>query len=484
MIRKALLLSMFQRYVAFGISFVSSMILARLLSPSEVGIYTLAAAVVAVATMLRDFGVGDYIIQEQNLTRDKQRAAFTVTLGMAWFIALIMFALAAPLSVQYHEPGLAAVLYVLACNFVLLPFGSVTFAVLTKTMAFGTIFVVQTTTALVHAAVSISLAYGGLSYMSLAWASLCGVGTTIILLAALRPKETLLWPTLSGLRGVARFGGLLTFAHLLSQALRRAPEFLIGSQLGFHSLGLYSRGSGLIDSFNELFTAAINRVAGPMFAAKSREESVLRNAYLNAASMYSIVAVPFFVSLTLFAAPVIHALFGPKWLSATLVAQIFAIGAAIASPYILAGPLLTGTGNASELVRMALIRTPIVLLGVGAGVSYGLEGAAVGLLVAGTISMYFFHASIRKSIGVRWGDIATIYRKSIFLGVICAASASPAFMIYGNNSVSAIICLLAASLTTLIVWALLLRRVHPPLAREIGSAIARAVSYLRKHRAI
>lgn len=473
MVRKALFLSMIQRYVAFGISFVSSMVLARLLSPGEVGIYTLAAAVVAVATMLRDFGVGDYIIQEQNLTRDKQRAAFTVTLGMAWFIALVLAVLARPLSIQYHEAGLAAVLYVLACNFLLLPFGSVTFAILTKNMAFGTIFVVQTTSVLLHAAVSISLAYRGLSYMSLAWASLIGTVTTIVMLALLRPAETLLWPKFSGLHGVARFGGLLTFAHLINQAVKRAPDFLIGGQLGFHSLGLFSRGAGLIDSFNDLFTAAISRVAGPMFASKERDTGVLRHAFIYAASMYSVVAVPFFLFLAILSKPLIHALFGPTWLSAVTVAQILAVGAAISSPYMLSGPFLTGTGQPGLVVRVTLVRAPLAIGGLVAGMSFGLESAATGLLIGGVANLYFYHNILWRAAKLRWLEVARVYRSSFSLGLVSAAVASPALFLYDGSTLGALLSLAAGATLAATCWGFMLPHLHPALAAEIRSALKR-----------
>ena len=67
-IRTAALLSMGQRYTAFLIGLVYAVVMARLMTPYETGIFSLAAGVIGIAHMLRDFSVGDYIVQEKALT--------------------------------------------------------------------------------------------------------------------------------------------------------------------------------------------------------------------------------------------------------------------------------------------------------------------------------------------------------------------------------------------------------------------------------
>jgi O-antigen/teichoic acid export membrane protein len=72
-VRRSLALSFAQRYVATVITFIATLILARLLSPAQIGIFSLCAAFVAIASVVRDFGVSEYLIQERNLDTQKIR---------------------------------------------------------------------------------------------------------------------------------------------------------------------------------------------------------------------------------------------------------------------------------------------------------------------------------------------------------------------------------------------------------------------------
>jgi O-antigen/teichoic acid export membrane protein len=89
-VRKSILFSLGQNYASFALQFAVSIILARLLNPSEIGLYSIAAVLIGFASSMRDFGISSYIIQERDLTPDKIRAAFTLTLFTAWTLALVI----------------------------------------------------------------------------------------------------------------------------------------------------------------------------------------------------------------------------------------------------------------------------------------------------------------------------------------------------------------------------------------------------------
>ena len=116
-VRKSLALSFASKYSDLVITTVTVLVLARLLTPEEIGIYSVGAAVVAMAHVVRDFGVGNYLIQEKELTQDRIRTAFAVTLIIGWTMAAVLFAASGPVSRLYAEPGLAHVMKVLSLTF-------------------------------------------------------------------------------------------------------------------------------------------------------------------------------------------------------------------------------------------------------------------------------------------------------------------------------------------------------------------------------
>ncbi len=114
--RKALFYSFTTRYFAIGLQFFATIILARLLTPAEIGIYSVGAAVVMIAQTLRDFGTSSYVIQEQELSPGRLGTAFSLTVIVAWTIAACLWLGAAELAVFYREEGVRSVMRVMAIN--------------------------------------------------------------------------------------------------------------------------------------------------------------------------------------------------------------------------------------------------------------------------------------------------------------------------------------------------------------------------------
>ena len=117
--RHSLLFSFAEKYTVLLLGIVATMMLSRLLTPAEVGVYSLGAVLVALAQVVRDFGVGQYLIQEKQLDMVKLRAALATSLLVAWLLALLVLAASGPLASFYQEPRLRLVLQLLSINFVL-----------------------------------------------------------------------------------------------------------------------------------------------------------------------------------------------------------------------------------------------------------------------------------------------------------------------------------------------------------------------------
>jgi O-antigen/teichoic acid export membrane protein len=109
-----------------------------------------AATLIALAQAVRDFGVGQYIVQEKELNAERIRSAFTVTLIVAVILAAITASLCTVAADFYREPGVRNVMLVLALNFLLIPFGQITLGYLQREMKFGAIAQVKIGSTIVH----------------------------------------------------------------------------------------------------------------------------------------------------------------------------------------------------------------------------------------------------------------------------------------------------------------------------------------------
>src|SRR5579875_2947089 len=143
-VRRALSLSFTRSGITFAFNVATVTIVSRLLTPSEVGVFSVAVAFVALVQMLRDFGVSEFIGQ------------------------------------FYGNPGVAQVAKVLSLVFLLMPFGTTTQSYMRRDMQFGLLVRIQTAETATRSITTIALAYLGFSYMSMAWGSVAAMGVVVI----------------------------------------------------------------------------------------------------------------------------------------------------------------------------------------------------------------------------------------------------------------------------------------------------------------
>lgn len=418
-VRKAIFITLGQRYTAFLIQFLTSLILARLLSPTETGVFSLAAAVVAIGHMLRDFGVGEYIIQEKNLTLDKIRAAYALTITMSWTIALCLVLLAKPLAGAYEEPGVAKVLYILAINFMLLPIGSTAFAVLSKNLEFGKIFVVQLAANLIGATTTITCAFNGMSYLSPALGSIAGILTTVIGLIIVSPQNTLILPSFTRMRMVAKFGGILTAGRLIDQSSNRAPDFIVSAFLGFHDAGLLSKASSLLSAFSDFIGSAVLSVAAPALARSGKAANELKHDYYLAIPLLGLMQWLFFGFVMLFSDEIIRVLFGSQWLEAIPIMQIGAISGLVWVPFMLYSPILTALGEAKKQLFIQLIGAPALLAATLVGALFSLKVVVALSLLSLFVRLWAVHRILQKTINFSLVEVGIALK---ITAVICSLS--------------------------------------------------------------
>jgi O-antigen/teichoic acid export membrane protein len=262
-IRSSILFSFATKYLSLLLSLLATVVLSRLLTPSDTGVYSVAAVWAGIAQVFRDLGVSQYIIQEKQLTNDKIRAVYSVSFASSWTLALIILLSAAPAARFYHDPRLFDVLAVLAINFLLLPFGSVTMAYMSRELRFRQTSIVHLCSSVVSVSVSIGLALAGFGVMSLAWATPAGTLTTILLLAFYRPSSLPWLPGTRELRSVLSYVGFASWASITDEVGVAAPDIIIGKQLGMHSVGIYSKALGTVRIFHSTVSNILNPIILP-----------------------------------------------------------------------------------------------------------------------------------------------------------------------------------------------------------------------------
>jgi O-antigen/teichoic acid export membrane protein len=423
--RHSLLFSFLDRYATLAITLVLTAIVARLLTPAEVGVFAIGVGLIAMVEAFREFGVGAYLVQEREITPQKIRTAFTIMLLLSLLLAAALNLLAGPIARFYGEPGLQAVLHLATLSFLLVPFSNPIMALLRREMAFGRIACINVTGALANLVVVVTLAASGFGYLSLAWGALASGAAIMVTAISCRPQLWIFKPCLVGWRTVLSFGGYASATMLLNVFYEMLPQLTLGRILGFDAVGLYSRAMILCRLPDRLIMSALPPVLLPALSARVRLGGDLKEPYLRGLDYGLTVQWPVLACLALLADPVVRVFLGAQWAEVAPLVRIIALASLAMFPAFLTYPILVALGRVKDTLIASLVSLPPSFALMFAAAFLGLEAVAASLLLTAPFQVYVALRFIRRQVPFTWGELGAAVRKGMMV-TLCAAAAPAA----------------------------------------------------------
>lgn len=422
-LKKSLFFSFLNKYSILLITIVSGTIIARLLTPEEIGIFSVGASLIGVAHTLRDFGVSNYLIQVKEISDDKIKSAFTITLLMAWSIAGLLFMTKESVAEFYNQAGLIDLIQILSLNFLILPFTSISIALLKREMKFGKLYKITVIATLTHAITTTTLAWLGYGFYSLAWGGFANVFMTAILAQIVLPNHSNFRYSFKAIKPIISFGGQASISSLANEAGNYAPDLIIGKIMGFVSVGQYSRALGFVSLIEHTLTDAINPILLPYFSKELRENRDIKDIFLKITNYYLSVTLPLLGLIALLAYPMVRLLYGSQWDSAIPIAQILCLAMAFKCLNFLMGSVILSLGQANQVMRAQLIYQFLRISVILYGVMHSLLFIAASLVVIEFFGFFIFYSKIRNTnIGLFNITYLAIKNTLILLLVIIPAS--------------------------------------------------------------
>ena len=375
-IRQHLLLTLASSNAIMVINFATSLVLARLLTPTEIGVFSVAFVFAGLLRTMRELGIGAYIVQEAELTPTRLRSAFGVALVMSLLTGAAVALLAPVAGEFYREPGITKVLLVTAATFVLAPVGSTTVALLSRALRFREIALAETFAAVMQCISAIVFASLGLGYMSLAWSAVVGIVASVLAALYYRPGQTPWLPGFAEWRRVLAFCRFTSGSSLIGYANGAASDLVLGRMLTMESVAFFNRAQSLADLIGPILFKAISTISLPYFVKTHQAGQSLAELNQRGTLLLAIITVPIYAVLAILAQPLVLLLYGPAWTSSAPLLQILCVAAIIRTPVMLSGQVLTAMG---EVRRVFVLDGYALIAKIGLIIvtaPYGLEAVA------------------------------------------------------------------------------------------------------------
>ena len=480
--RKALAYSFLDRYAGLILAIVSSMILSRLLSPSEIGVFFVTMMQLSFVETIRDLGAGKYLVQVKELTTERIRAVWTVQLGLGTTLAIVILAASDTTASFYQEPRMKDIMLVLAANYVITPFGSLTYAWLMREMRFEALAGIRFGSTLVGSLTSIILAWLGYGPISLAFGSLATVVVNAGLATLYRPRSFPWLPGINGLRQVFSFGSTLTGISIVNTASQAMPELFLGRLQGMAETGLYSRSQGLAAMFQRLILDAATSVSMPYFSKQYREGQRLDAPFIQMMSLVTVLGWSFLGSQAILTYPVMRILYGAQWDDSVDLTRILCLSVSLMVPSMICSQPMVAVGAVRKAFRIHCINLVAQAAGAAIGAGLGLNALGWSLAAVSLLMSAIWLRSVQTVVPFAWADLHAAVAKSLL--VACATMAAPlAAMLYtGFRPDNIVIPVAIATPLGALGFLLAARANKHPIWHEVERVLAHAGAALAQRR--
>jgi O-antigen/teichoic acid export membrane protein len=478
-VRRNLIWAFFQEYSIFFISLLGTIIMARLLTKDEFGVYALSFMFVMILMQLRQFGMGTYIVQAREIEIGMARSALGVMYAFSWGLGAILVFTRHWIADFFHEPRIAQSLLILSISFFLAPLYQFGLALIERRMEFSRIYRISLLSHLATWFVGIGLASRGFGHLALPWGYAAYSIASMVLVWAFRPEGNIIVPALTGWGRVLSFGSFISGSALVNTVGGQVPEAALGRLHDTATVGLYNRGSSLITILRSLIVNATQRTINVALSEKKRQGLPLDQSYLTGLAISTGLGWSACLILAVVAKPVLILLYTEQFADTAPFLQFLCL-AQIPLFAVVAQAEMMSLFAKYRLLFMLEICTTLFIIGNFVFWSsidpvYG----AAGRIIDGLLYFAVIISILVPMLKIKLNDLLSVYGKSALLALM---STVPVFLVMHFLNwprTIALIGLIGMALLSLITWTAVLFGINHPLAKDARPVIIGALANWR-----
>lgn len=395
------------RLSAQALSLASTLVVVRILSPEDYGLFALCVAPSSFFIALAIVAPTSLTIQRRDHGAAQEAEIAGLLLASATLAFLFVLAVLALLARVYDEArvwplGIALALGVFwpSCLAALLQ------ARFERRLEFRLVSLIELAASIAGSAVTVGCAMAGAGVWSLIAGNCCSalLQCAALLRAGGVPVVRL---RLAGLlRAEWRYGSHVTLGTLATQVFDAVETLLVGRFLGTAGLGAWRTCRELVNVPLAKVMPIVNRVGFPAYARLGGDVAAIRHYALLSLRVLVALFLPVYWGLAAVAPHAVPAVLGRQWADAIPVAVLFGAFMPVKLlQYCLILPH-QGLGNAGLVNRAMLGIGGSAVAGLAIGAPFGLEAAASGMVVAGTLGVIAAADRARRPLGISWLDLA------------------------------------------------------------------------------
>lgn len=437
-----------ERTAAQGVSFIVSIVLARLLTPEDYGLIGLITVFISIATVFITNGFGTALIQKENTTQKDYSSVFYFSISMGITMFLILY-LAAPFIADfYKEPVLTNVVRVLGLSLIIAGINSVQQAYVSKTMQFKRFFYSTIIGTVTSAFIGILMAYKGFGVWALVAQNLSNqIMDTCILWFTVKWRPTLEF-SLTEMKKMFHYGWKLVFSSLLDTVYNNLYSLVIGKFYSAKDLGYYNRGRNIPNMVITNINGSIQSVLFPAFSNSQGDKEKLKSMVRRAIMTSTYLIMPAMMGLAAVSKPLTIILLTEKWLPSVPFMQFSCFILAFWPIHTANLQAINAVGRSDIFLKLEIIKKIMGFSLMVISIPFGIYAMMIGSCLSAIISS-FLNASPNKKL-LNYGYLEQI--KDILPAMLLYLAMGGMAMLWTLTSLGNITMLICQVITGIIAY--------------------------------
>ena len=413
--------SALENVTRLGVTFVVSIVLARLLSPEEYGLIGILTIFIAIFNAIVDSGFTNALIRKQDATDTDYSTVFYTNLVLSVVLAAVLFFCAKPISVFFERPELVSLTQVMSSVVIINALSIVQRVRTTKAIDFKTQTKITFISSIGSGVIGIAMAYMGYGVWALVGQQISNQLLTTLFFWFYNkwmPKFVFSW---ASFKGMWAFGSKLLASGLIDTAWKEVYQVVIGKCYSPATLGLYTRAKQFADLCSSNLTSVVQRVSYPVLSSIQDDRARLKGAYQRVIKTTMLPTFVLMLGVAACAEPMIQVLIGEQWLGCVPMLQIICTYGMLYPLHALNLNMLQVQGRSDLFLKLEIIKKIIaigpLLLGIFVDIYLMLAGSLVTSLIAYYLNAYYSGPFLNYSIKEQVKDILPSFGVAVAMAV-------------------------------------------------------------------
>jgi len=401
--------SFLNKFVTQGLQFVFSIILARLLSPADFGMFAMIAVFSNLGLLFSDFGFGHALIYKKHSSKIEFDSVFVINLLIGLLLTLLFFLIAQFIANFYDEPRLNNLSKAISILFFIQSFGLVSIIEIKKKIDFKRLAVIDSVSLLFSSIIAITFAIYGFGIWSLVIRSILNITIRTVIVfffSSYQPKFNF---NIKVIKNLWKYSISVSANGFLTYWMRNLDNLMIGKLIGQQSLGFYNMAYQIMLLPMNNISNVVKDVLFPSFSSIKNDINVIRPVYLKIIQTIALFTFPMLAGLACLSDSFVIIILGEKWAPMIPILSLLALVAIPQSIFTVNGTIFLNTGRPDIPLKINTISLPFYAIGFYLGLKIdGIIGLVYAYIIINLILIIPSYYLSAKNINLKFKDFIKV----------------------------------------------------------------------------